>query len=245
MSENKDANERLFADVEKLVDAAVAREDITIQQGADISQALWHCLVGQPQPPVPTGSVEVTREHREAAYKAAYGDEPPDDGDDEWVATGLYRGAALTGERLGAPNQANAFAQLFATREAPAHQVGLESAQGGWVAVEERLPEPADDEPDVEACGHRVGTCEGECRRADTEPAPALEEYSSEDATIDGWECTRCSDGNSWADRGCYRIELDRDVLSWNERSYGYEGCAGSGAVPMSALSWLMRLEDK
>ncbi len=23
---------------------------------------------------------------------------------------------------------------------------------------------PADDEPDVEACGHRVGTCEGECR---------------------------------------------------------------------------------
>jgi hypothetical protein len=63
---------------------------------------------------------------------------------------------------------------------------------------------PGDDEPDVEACGHRVGTCEGECRaeelalaagirsgrrsmvglvrvlaetrEADTEPAPALEE---------------------------------------------------------------------
>lgn len=34
---------------------------------------------------------------------------------------------------------------------------------------------PCDDEPDVEACGHRVGTCEGECR-LDTEPAPALEE---------------------------------------------------------------------
>ncbi|HXR67993.1 MAG TPA: hypothetical protein VN712_05090, partial [Dermatophilaceae bacterium] len=64
---------------------------------------------------------------------------------------------------------------------------------------------PGDDEPDVEACGHRVGTCEGECRleeddycytcggahptsthdtgrvirlAADTEPAPALEEES-------------------------------------------------------------------
>ncbi len=37
---------------------------------------------------------------------------------------------------------------------------------------------PGDEEPDVEACGHRVGTCEGECRRADTEPAPALEEES-------------------------------------------------------------------
>lgn len=36
---------------------------------------------------------------------------------------------------------------------------------------------PGDDEPDVEACGHRVGTCEGECRM-DTDPAPALEEES-------------------------------------------------------------------
>ena len=36
---------------------------------------------------------------------------------------------------------------------------------------------PADDEPDVEACGHRVGTCEGECK-LDTEPAPALDECS-------------------------------------------------------------------
>jgi hypothetical protein len=42
---------------------------------------------------------------------------------------------------------------------------------------------PADDEPDVEACGHRVGTCEGECR-LDTEPAPALEEESSDDANV-------------------------------------------------------------
>lgn len=36
---------------------------------------------------------------------------------------------------------------------------------------------PADEEPDVEACGHRVGTCEGECR-LDTDPAPAMEEES-------------------------------------------------------------------
>lgn len=39
---------------------------------------------------------------------------------------------------------------------------------------------PADDEPDVEACGHRVGTCEGECR-LDTEPAPALEHTCDDD----------------------------------------------------------------
>ncbi len=104
---------------------------------------------------------------------------------------------------------------------------------------------PADDEPDVEACGHRVGTCEGECRRADTEPAPALEEYSSEDAEIDGWKCTRCSDGNAWADRGAVTVEVDGDGLGWNERSHGYSGCSGSGRVPMSVLRWLMRLEGK
>ncbi len=103
---------------------------------------------------------------------------------------------------------------------------------------------PADDEPDVEACGHRVGTCEGECK-LDTDPAPAMEEYSQESAEVDGWECTRCSDGNAWADRGRYRVELDRDSLSWDEATRGYIGCAGSGSVPASVLRWLMRLEDK
>ncbi len=38
-------NEPLFRDIEALVDGAVAREDITIQQGADIRQALWYTLL--------------------------------------------------------------------------------------------------------------------------------------------------------------------------------------------------------
>ncbi len=103
---------------------------------------------------------------------------------------------------------------------------------------------PLDEEPDLEACGHRVGTCEGECMVEEDEMAEVTE-YSSEDATIDGWKCTRCSDGNAWADRGSVTIELGGHGLNWSEQSHGYMGSSGSGSVPMSVLRWMMRLEDK
>ena len=96
---------------------------------------------------------------------------------------------------------------------------------------------PPDEELEMEACGHAIGTCV--CDQA------PVEEYSSEDAEIDGWKCARCPDGNAWADRGVVTVEVDGDGLGWNERSHGYSGCSGSGRVPMSVLRWLMRLEGK
>ncbi len=70
------------------------------------------CLRKVPQPPAPTGSVEVTREHREAAESAF----------------DIYNRSELT-------DLCDAFAQVLATREAAAFQAGRESAQGGWFAV--------------------------------------------------------------------------------------------------------------
>lgn len=72
-----------------------------------------------------------------------------------------------------------------------------------------------------------------------------LTEYSSEDAVIDGWKCTRCSDGNGWADKGSVTFSVDSDGADWHEQSHGYLGCSGSGRVPMTVLRWLMRWEER
>ncbi len=76
-------SEQLFEDIEALVDGAVVREDITIQQGADISQALWCSLRESESRPqsqgVPTGEGETVHDVARALVRQAWDGASPKD----------------------------------------------------------------------------------------------------------------------------------------------------------------------